>query len=351
MNSMSNSDQPRVRWEEREGAKLLIFENGRIRVTVWPENGAAVLGFEDMERALDVIWKNPLLRPRRTLLTQPVARNSDLYDVLDGSWFVSLPTGFFPAEYFGAPIGAHGELRAVPFDVEILEESRERVCVKVVGKCIRTPFVLERTWELGRGSDVLAWDERLLNRSGTDRPCSWLHHPAFGGALIQGAELRVPARTIATYDFKRDVGSQVRQGYRGEWPYIPTTAADGPMRDCSRVPEAGSGLDHSVQLTDLEVGWGCLWNPPLRRGFALRWDERVFPWAWSWAHSGGIQDYPMWGQGHLITLQPGTSPVGPFSELVSSGQVAWVPAGGSIETRFLSGFTDQPDEPWVLKDH
>src|SRR5690606_10009540 len=113
------------------------------------------------------------------------------------------PTGFFATEYFGAPIGLHGELRSVPFEVEILEESPERVRVKVVGKSIRTPFVLERTWELGRGSEVLVWDEKVVNRSGKDRPCAWQHHPTFGGALLHGAELRVPARTITTYDFKQ----------------------------------------------------------------------------------------------------------------------------------------------------
>ncbi|MBM3803592.1 MAG: DUF4432 family protein [Acidimicrobiia bacterium] len=338
----------RVWRERRKDCDLLILENGRIRVTTWPDNGAAVLGFEDLERGFDVLWKNPIVQPpRRTLLAQPIERNSDLFDVLDGSWFVSLPIGFFPTEYFGAPIGVHGEFRSLPFDAQILEESRERVRVKVVGRSIRTPFVLERTWELHRDSYVLVWDETLSNRSGQARPCAWLQHPAFGGELLDGAELRVPARTIATYDFKRQVGSQIKQGYRGDWPLIPETASGG-MRDCSKVPGQGSGLDHSVQMTDFSIGWGCLWNSRLHWGFALRWDEQLFPWAWSWADAGGIQDYPLWGQGHLITLQPSTSPVGAFPDLVAAGQVITIPAGGSVRTRLLCGFTNQPEAPWEL---
>lgn len=343
-----SSPPPRLHRVQRDGANLLVLENGRVRITIWPDFGAAVLGFEHLGQNLDIMWKNPLLQPPRlALLAQPIERNSDLYDVLDGSWFVSLPAGFFPTSYYGAPIGAHGEFRALPFAVEVLEESRERVRVKVTGRSVRTPFVLERVWELAAGSEVLVWEETLTNRSNRDRPCAWLHHPAFGGELIHGAELRVPARTIATYDFKRDVGSQIKQGYRGAWPHIPVTA-DGSMRDCSRVPPQGSGLDHSVQLTDFSVGWGCLWNQARRLGFALRWDEKRFPWAWSWANAGGIADYPLWGHGHLITLQPGTSPVGRFDELLESGQVAWVPAGGALSTRLLSGFTAGPDEPWPL---
>ncbi len=344
----------RIRRAHRHGAELLIIENRRIRVTIWPEHGSASLGFEDIGRKLDVMWKNPMVQPpRRTLLAQPIERNSDIYDVLDGSWFLSLPTGWFPTDSFGAPIGAPGEFRALPFESEVLEENRDRVRVKVVGRSVRTPFVLERIWELGRDSEVLIWEETLTNRSYKPRPCAWLQHPAFGGELIHGAELRVPARTIATYDFNRQIGTQVKQGYRGKWPFIPELQGGG-MRDCSKVPAAGSGLDQSVQMTDLAVGWGCVWNQALRRGFALRWDERLFPWAWSWARGGGRgaqsvgEDYPFWGQGHLITLQPSTSPVGRFPELVSAGQVAMVPAGGSLSTRLLSGFTDQPDDPWAL---
>lgn len=343
---MTPTDLPRVRREHRHGADLLILENRRVRITISPQHGAAILGFEDLALGLDVMWKNPLLSPRPLPLDQPVERNSDLYDALDGSWFVSLPTGFFPADYFGAPIGAHGEFRSLAFSTEVLEESAERVRVKVTGKSVRTPFVLERTWELARDATALRWEENLTNRSDRSRPVAWLQHPAFGGRLLHGAELRVPARTISTYDFKRQVGTQVKQGYRGEWPYIPETG--GALRDCSKVPAAGSGLDHSVQMTELAVGWGCLWNQDLRRGFALRWDEKLFPWAWTWACAGGIKDYPMWGQGHLITLQPSTSPVRPFPELVATGQVAVVPAGGSLQTTWLSGFTDQPDEPWSL---
>jgi len=348
-----SSSTVRIRSVKRHGANLVILENRRIRVTIWPEHGAAILGFEDIGRKLDVMWKNAMVQPPRLHpLGQPMERNSDLYDVLDGSWFLSLPTGWFPADYFGAPVGAHGEFRSIPFEVEILEQNRHLVRLRAVGKSVRTPFVIDRIWTLERDSEVLEWEEVLTNRSNQPRPCAWLQHPAFAGELVRGAELRLPAKTIATYNFNRPMGSQITQGYKGTWPHIPEST--GGVRDCSKVPEAGSGQDHSVQATDLAVGWGCVWNQKMRRGFALRWDEKLFPWAWSWARGGGScvppvgEDYPLWGQGPLITLQPSTSPVGPFAELVASKQVATVPAQGSMRTRFLSGFCDQPDEPWQL---
>lgn len=324
---------------------LVVLENDHVRIVVWPDMGAALLDFVDKATGLDAMFKNPNVpRAQQHLLHQPVAGNSDLYDVLDGSWFLSAPTGFFPVDYFGASIGAHGEFRSLPWEWEILQPSADRVQVRVRGHSVRTPFVMERTWELASDSRVLSWDETLTNRSRSDRPCAWLHHPAFGGDLIVGAELKVRAKTVVTHHFDR---TQLKPSYRGPWPMVPLHSGNGE-RDCSQVPEAGNGVDHSIQMTDFDVGWGCLWNDRHQLGFALRWDEQFFPWAWSWAHAGGIEDYPMWGQGHLMTLQPGTSPVGNFNDLVKAGQVVTVPAGGSLKTRLLSGFTDSSDQIWDL---
>lgn len=324
---------------------LLVLENDWIRVETWPEIGAAVVGFIDKQSGLDVMFKNPnVVRPQAQLMTQPVKTNSDLYDVLDGSWFVSAPTGFFPVDYFGAPIGAHGEFRSLNWETTIEKDSGDILRVRVTGHSVRTPFVLERVWELAYDSRILSWEETLHNRSGRSRPCAWLHHPSFGGDLIKGAELKVRANTIVTHHFDR---TQVQPGFRGRWPEVPLNGQEG-VRNCSLVPEEGNGVDHSIQITDFEVGWGCLWNAKQRLGFAMRWDEQFFPWAWSWAHAGGIEDYPMWGQGHLITLQPSTSPVGVFDDLVGAGQVLEVPAKSSVKTRMLTGFTNDPDLAWDL---
>lgn len=103
-------------------------------------------------------------------------------------------------------------------------------------------------------------------------------------------------------------------------------------------------------LTEFERGWGCVWNPGLGLGFGLRWDESFFPYAWSWMEAGGLQDYPLWGEGHLVTIQPGTSPVAPFPDLVESGDVLQVPAYGKLSTRFICGFVEDPETPWGLPE-
>lgn len=347
-----DKDQPKANWIQDKGRDLLILENNCLRITAWPAFGGAVLGIVDCESGIDVMWHNPLLEPSGTCLSaQPVEGNSDLYDFLDGSWFLSLPTGFFPTSYFGAPIGAHGEIRSVCWEVVEITETDSRLDVRLVGNSVRTPFRVERTWTLLSGSRSLIWKERIINRSTRERPVSWLHHPAFGGPIVDGAELRVACREVGVYAGFDPEQVQVQPGYRGAWPWVPETPlGGGQQRDCSRVPPAGSGKDHSIMLTGFDIGWGCLWNSKLQLGFGLRWDETVFPWAWSWMNAGGPEDYPLWGRGHLATLQPGTSPVAPFPELVESGQVLTIPAGDFKETTFVSGFLSDPEVPLNLPE-
>jgi hypothetical protein len=329
---------PRAAWIEWAGLRLLVIENECIRLTVWPEHGADLIELRHKASDLDVLWKNPQVwPPRRRALDQPPGTRSEFYDVFHGGWFVSLPNGFFPADYHGASLGCHGELQGVPWTAEILEQSEARVRVRLTGRSVRTPLELTRELELLANDPVVRWREQLANRSRLRLPVAWLHHPGFGGPLIDGAELVTPARTVLTPPADRPELGQLRPAYRGSWPHVPEQAGN-KMRDCSRVPAAGSDVEHVVHLTDFPVGWGAIWNEARSLGFGLRWDETFFPYAWSWAAGRGHEAYPVWGNCHTITLQPSTSPMLPLAQLVASNQVRWLEGHAAMETRMAAGF-------------
>ena len=104
--------RPAARWIDADGRRLLVIENACCSVTLWPAMGGAIVSYVDRMTGIDIIWRNPQLEVARTsVLDQPMQGGSDLYDVMDGSWYVSLPNGFFAGDYFGAPLGTHGELR------------------------------------------------------------------------------------------------------------------------------------------------------------------------------------------------------------------------------------------------
>jgi hypothetical protein len=328
------------RWE---GLDLLAIENDRVRIVIWPEHGADLLEFRDKASDIDVLWKNAQCwPPRRRALDQPQLGRSEFYDIFHGGWFVSLPNGFFPGDYYGAPIGCHGEFLAVPWKAEVLEQTAERVLVRLTGSGVRTPWMVTREMELRAGEPFVRWSERLTNRSATRLPAAWLHHPGFGGPLIEGAEIVTPARTVLTPPSDRPELGQIQSSYRGEWPRVPEQS--GAMRDCSRVPEKGSASEHVVHLTDFPTGWGCVWNEARQLGFGIRWDERIFPYAWSWASGRSGDTYPVWGSCHTVTIQPSTSPMLPFDRLLETDQLLWVEGKGSVETAMTAGFISGRDQ-------
>ena len=338
--------QPVARWTTEGARRLLVLENAFCRVAVWPGKGGAIASYVDRASGVDIIWRNPYGQPARTqVLDQPVGGGSDLYDVMDGSWYVSLPNGFFAGDYFGAPLGTHGELRSLPWEVTDLATAPDEVRVTLEGRSVRTPLVYRRELTLRRDSGLMRWRETLENRRAEPLPVAWLQHPTWGGPLLEGARLITPARTVRVFNADDPSGLQLQAGFSGPWPMVPEREGGG-MRDCSVVAPAGSGRDHSVQLTDFAAGWGCVWNEGRGLGFGLEWELEKFPYAWSWNSGGGVKQYPLWGEGHLITLQPSTSPVGRWPDLLRAGQVLTVPARGSVSTTMTTGFVHSANGPW-----
>lgn len=339
--------KPVARWRNTPERRLLVLENSLFRVEMCPDQGGAITSYVHKAADLDIIWRNPYGQPPRgRLLDQPIAAGSDLFDVMDGSWYVSLPNGFFAGDYFGAPLGTHGELRCVPWTVENIHGTQTELKLTLRGASVRTPLVYVRELRLRAGSALMEWRETVQNRSAEMLPIAWLQHPTFGGPLLEGARLLTPARKVHVFQADRPESIQLQAGYSGAWPLVPERIS-GASRDCSIVPAAGSGLDHSVQLADFAGGWGCVWNGKRQLGFSMQWDLETFPYAWSWASGGGIKRYPLWGEGHIITLQPSTSPVGRFADLRDAGLLRALPARGEVTTEMRTGFVDVPEGPWA----
>ncbi len=339
--------KPVARWRATPERRLLVIENSLFRVEIWPEMGGAITSYVHKADDLDIIWRNPYGQPPRSrLLDQPTAAGSDLYDVMDGSWYVSIPNGFFAGDYFGAPLGTHGELRCVPWRVESIQRTASELKVTLRGPSVRTPLVYVRELTIRADSALMDWRETVQNRSAEPLPVAWLQHPTFGGPLLEGARLVVPARKVHVFNADNPAALQLQAGYSGTWPFVPERVG-GKLRDCSIVPPAHSGSDHSIQMSELSAGWGCVWNEKRRLGFSLQWDLDVYPYAWSWAHGGGHNRYPLWGEGHIITIQPSTSRVGRFPDLLAAGDLRVIPAKGEVTATMRTGFVSTSEGPWA----
>lgn len=84
-------------------------------------------------------------------------------DYYSGGWNEILPNGGPHVTYQGAELGQHGEISLIPWEYALLEDSPERVAVRLWVRPIRTPFFLEKTLSLEPRRAVLMIEERLTN--------------------------------------------------------------------------------------------------------------------------------------------------------------------------------------------
>lgn len=90
---------------------------------------------------------------------------------------------------------------------------------------------------------------------------------------------------------------------------IHVSAPDGSGEDASRVPLYGE-LEAQVMayILKLEAGWYAITNPVRKTGFALHFDQFLYPYIWYWQQLSDVaQGYSWSGRTHCATLAPCTS--------------------------------------------
>lgn len=306
----------------------------------WPAFGNNLIEFRDLTSDCDVIWKNPRnYPPRAAAHLQPHANRSEFYDSFCGGWFLSLPGGFFPGDYFGAPLGVLGEFAVIPWELGEMTVKADEIMVTFIAEGRRTPFTVRRQVSLAAGSGEARFVTTVSNRSFRRLPVAWLEHLTLGGPLLEGGRLYLPAAQVRVPPADRPELSQLVADSVAPWPFARKVL--GAMRDCSLVPSRGSDTEHVVMAENFLEGHGCLWNDRLQLGFQLRWDAGFFPLAWLWAAGNGGSGYPFWGGAHVMALEPSTSSLRPFPQLVERGEVVWIEPRSEVSTWLTAGFVRQ----------
>ncbi len=325
------------------GLDVVILENELLRVAVLPQKGADLLEFRHKPTDLDLFWHSPLAWPPQPWpWGQVFDLRGSFLDTFHGGWQVSIPNGFFPTSYLGAPVGIHGDLSLEGWTARPGEDHPDRITLVLTCRGRRCPLLMERELTLVSGEATLYWRETLTNLSPIRLPVLWGHHPSIGGPLIErGARLYAHCRRVQTPPAERPELSDVIPDADSPWPWVPL--AGGGERDASLVPAVGTEGEHVVLLHDFVVGYGCVYSEQWRLGFGLRWDERLFPWAWSWIGSGGARQYPLFGMAHVVTIQPCTSPMLPLEHCIATGHVLWLEPGASRATALAAGAVATPD--------
>ena len=209
-----------------------------------------------------------------------------------------------------------------------------------------TPFFLEKTLSIEKGSAVLSIDEQLTNEAGEEMHCMWGQHIAFGNPfLMEGAKIFTPAKHLIVHE-PMD-GYEPRRfepGSESRWP--AAVGVDGVEENASLIPAFGAAqVQEMAYLTELTDGWYAILNPAQKVGFGLRFDHNLFRYIWYWQQLGNVaKGYPWWGRLHTMALEPWTSyPTNGLAEAVENGTALLLQPGEKINTSIkaiaFDGFT------------
>ena len=323
------------------GLRTVILENEVIRVSVLADKGSDIFEFLHKASDTDFMWRSPLGVRNPATFVPTVARPDGAFlDYYEGGWQECLATGGNAAEYGGTTFGAHGEVCLIPWEYTILEDEPERVVVRFKVRTYRTPFLVEKTLALARGSGVLEMAERLVNEGAVAMDFMWGHHPAFGPPFLdESCRIDLPSATVRALDLGGT--SRCSDGVGFAWPVVP--GRDGAAIDLSRVPSPDVASHDLAVLTNLEGGWYAVTNTARRVGFGMVWSVATFSALWFWQVYGGALGQPWYGRTYNIALEPWTTPQLTINEAMAAGTQRVLGPGEALEVELkavaYSGFS------------
>ena len=313
----------RVHLTSISGIAAVVLENDLIRVSILTGKGADVVEFNYKPKDLDIVWLSPGgVRDPNAFQSTSADPLATFVDVYPGGWQDVFPSAGAAATWDGAQYGQHGEICNMPWDVEIVEDSEDRVEIKLTVEGRKFPSHLERCVSLVKGDASLQVRESVANTSRMPVRAMWSQHITYGFPFMTpGSVIRLPdGVTGRTHD--ADVGATKRRLVADAdfaWPMAP--GADGSVLDMTVVPprDTPSELVYLTGFPD-EKAWYELRNPERPIGVRVEWDRQTLPYLWYWQEFGGTTGYPWYSEVYTIGLEPNSSyPTNGLPDAVSNG--------------------------------
>jgi len=313
---------------------VIFLENDLIRVGILVGRGSDIFEFTYKPLAVDLMLRLPKgIRNPQADFSQMRNTSNQLEDYYYGGWQECLPNS--PAfNYRGASLGQHGEVSLIPWRHSIVENTSEKVSVKLWVRPLRVPVFLEKTLTINRQDPVLHIEERLTNESRTSLDIMWGHHVAFGlpflqdgGKIITNADsFRVEPQIADPRKYAADQS--------GQWPKIGDET--GQILDATSIPPAD--LDHYNDLAYLsnfkKLAYYGITDQNQKLGFGLTWDPGIFKNLWYWQERYATQGAPWWGDVYAVGLEPWTSEwTAEPEQAIENGDWLKMQANETVETQ------------------
>jgi galactose mutarotase-like enzyme len=278
--------------------RVVILENEFLRIMVLADQGGDVVEFLYKPRDVDFMWHSPLGIRNQAKHIRPAPDERAFTDYYEGGWQEMFPHASAPTTYKGARFGWHGEVWAMPWNVQVEKDTPKEVSVLFWVRTVRSPFLLERRMTLRSGEPTLHILERVTNEGTVPLEFMWGHHIAYGAPILEeGARIFAPARTVRVDEVDYPwpapgLASQAKGGGKIRHDIVSAVKRDGELMK---------------YLLDLEEGWYALVNPRLKVGIGLRWDKEVFSCVWMWNELRYTTGVPWYGRTYAMALEPVSS--------------------------------------------
>jgi hypothetical protein len=321
----------RIREFTWRGHRCVTLENETLRILVAADKGADILEFLHKPTDTECLWQSPSgLRPPVFFPSTPLEPGY-FREYFAGGWYEMLPNGPEPCEHRGARFGYHGEATLLPWDTAIETDEPECIRVRLTARLTRMPLMATKILELRSGSGTLFLTETIRSEAGHDVELLWGQHPTFGPPLLEpGARVFLPRCAVIT-PASTAPDARVAPDQKAEWPLV--RGVKGEVIDLSVIPARGARSHDFVRLENLEDGWYAVVNPARRVGFALKYDEALFPVLGYWQLFHGGDGYPWYQRHFLAALEPACD-LPSLNEAAKRGTAIAIAPGNSLETTF-----------------
>ncbi len=333
----------RIHETELFGIRAIVLENERIRVTFLAGKGTDLVEFNAKASDLDFAWlapggvRNPLAM--HSTSPDPLATFLDVYP---GGWQEVFPNAGAPAQWAGASYGQHGEVSALPWDVEIVEDTEEEVAVRFSVRGIKIPCSIVKVVRVRSGLAEIEFHEEVLNESPEPVDAMWGHHITFGKPfLVPGTRIRLPEGVVATPHEAPVEGNTRRVSTTAAFAWPTGVNPQGEEEDFSIVPRPGTASELFYFSGFPErTAWYEITRPDSGPGMRVEWDASILPYLWYWQEFGATRGYPWYGRNYNIGLEPSSSfPTNGLPDAVANGSALLLVPGESRSLRLTATVT------------
>lgn len=323
-----------------KGMQVIWMENDFLRIGILAGRGSDIFEFRYKPKDVDFMLRlgKGILNPNLDF-SQQRGTDNQFEDYYYGGWQEILPNS--PAfNYRGAALGQHGEVSLTPWKYALVENTPERVSVKLWARPLRIPVLIEKTLSLEADKATLFIEEKLTNEAATHLDIVWGHHIAFGlPFLTDGAKIDTNARKFLAEPLMPSA-RRFKPGVETDFP--KALNINGKEDDAGRVPpESAPPYSDLAYLSGFDdQAFYTIKNEEKNVGFAVRWDARLFKYLWYWQERYATQDAPWWGSAYAVALEPWTSRWQPDpARAIEAGEWLHLSAGQVITTKLeASGF-------------